>query len=125
MKVEKEKENTRLEEQNGYLSRYAITAIRLLRLSVYEKTAYILSAISYLIIVICVSVVILFFLFMTMAVYLGDVWGSEAMGYAMMGIIAMVVLLVIICMSRYIKRYLINMFIEKVYEVNKTTDDEK
>ena len=62
---------------------------------------------------------------MTMAVYLGEVWGSEAMGYAMMGIIAMVVLLVIICMSRYIKRYLINMFIEKVYDVNKTTDDEK
>ncbi len=123
--MEKEKENTRLEKQNGYLSRYIITAIRLFKLSVYEKMAYILSAISYLIIVICVSVVVLFFLFMSMAVYIGEMWGSEAMGYAVMCVVAIVVLVAIICMSRYIKRYLINMFIEKVYDVNRNTDDEK
>ena len=87
--------------------------------------AYILSAISYLIIVICVSVVVLFFLFMSMAVYIGEMWGSETMGYAVMCVVAIVVLVTIICMSRYIKRYLINMFIEKVYDVNRNTDDEK
>ncbi|MBQ1968888.1 MAG: hypothetical protein II371_04795 [Flavobacteriales bacterium] len=124
--MEKEKENTPITEtHNSYLSRYAITAIRLFKLSVYEKTAYILSAVSYVIVLLCVSVVILFFLFMAMAVYIGEVWGSEAMGYAMMCMCAIVFLAVIISMSRRIKRYFINIFIEMMYDVNKNTDYEK
>lgn len=114
--MEKENVKPMIEEIKESLLRYAIIRMRLIKLSVYEKTAVILSSISYFIVVLCVGVISLFFLFMMMAIWIGNMCESVVAGYAIMCIISASMLLPLYIYREKLKRWFKRIFISSVYE---------
>ena len=111
--MEKENVKPMIEEIKESLLRYAIIRMRLIKLSVYEKMAFILSSISYVIVVLCVGVISLF---MMMAIWIGNMCESVVAGYAIMCIISASMLLPLYIYREKLKRWFKRIFISSVYE---------
>lgn len=109
--------NTLLEDIKLELLSYINKRIRLFKLDAFEKGGIASSALGYGLLIISIIAVILFFLLIGMAFFVGELLGSIALGFFTMALFSLLVLLVILVFRKSIKRSLLNstiMFFRKL-----------
>ncbi|NDV77653.1 SoxR reducing system RseC family protein [Dysgonomonas sp. 511] len=105
------------EELKQELKGYVNSRLRLFQLTSYEKLSISASKIGYGLIVFLIVAIILFFIFLGMAFFLGELLGSLAAGFGIMALLSLVALFVVYLLRRTIKRSILNhtiIFIRKV-----------
>lgn len=105
------------EELKQELKGYVNSRLRLFQLTSYEKLSISASKIGYGLIVFLIVAIILFFIFLGMAFFLGELLDSLAAGFGIMALLSLVALFVVYLLRRTIKRSILNhtiIFIRKV-----------
>ncbi len=96
---------------------YINRRIRFFRLDAYEKLSISASILGYGLIVFCIVAVMLFFILLGIAFFIGELLDSQAAGFGVMALFSLLVLLIVFLLRKKIKKSLLNktiMFIRKV-----------
>ncbi len=100
--------NTLLEEFKLELLSYINRRLRLFKLDTFEKLSISASALGYGLIVLLIIAVILFFLLIGLAFFIGELFNSLAAGFGIMALFSLLVLLIVILSRKKIKRSLLD-----------------
>ncbi|MDH6308428.1 ABC-type multidrug transport system permease subunit [Dysgonomonas sp. PFB1-18] len=109
--------NTALGDIKLELLSYINRRIRFFRLDAYEKLSISASILGYGLIVFCIVAVMLFFILLGIAFFIGELLDSQAAGFGVMALFSLLVLLIVFLLRKKIKKSLLNktiMFIRKV-----------
>lgn len=109
--------NTALGDIKLELLSYINRRIRFFRLDAYEKLSISASILGYGLIVFCIVAVMLFFILLGIAFFIGELLNSQAAGFGVMALFSLLVLLIVFLLRKKIKKSLLNktiMFIRKV-----------
>lgn len=117
--MEEKKVSTLFEEMKDDLSGYVSKRLRLFKLQTYSKTSTSGAALIYTISAILLILLAVNFVFMTLALYLGDILNSLPLGFAIVTLFAILIVIVIIMSRKSIRRKLTNIL------VNSLMDDDK
>ena len=102
------------------LSAYVESKLELFRLSTYESAGKIAGLLTYGLILICLALFALLFIFFSVGFFLGDLLGSIGLGFACVGGLYLIIMLVVFLARRKIKTMVLNEVIKAL-----TTNDEK
>lgn len=99
--------NTLLEEIKQELLSYIGRRFRLLKLDTYEKLSITISSLGYGLIILAIVAVLLFFILMGMAFFIGELFDSMGAGFGIMALFSLLVLLLVYLCRKSIKRTLL------------------
>ncbi len=95
---------------------YIKTYIELKKLSTIEKSVLILSSVAVALLIGIVFLMVLFFMSVGLALYLGDILASYYLGFISVGLLYLLLLIVLMLISKqYIKNPLTNYLIAKIF----------
>lgn len=95
---------------------YIKTYIELKKLSTIEKLVLILSSVAVALLIGVVFLMVLFFMSVGLALYLGDILASYYLGFISVGLLYLLILIVLMLISKqYIKNPLTNYLIAKIF----------
>lgn len=114
--MEEKKVSTLFEEMRDDVSRYITSTLELGKLEVYEKISLGSSAITYGLILGGVSLFALLFLFITVALYLGDLLQNSWAGFGIVTAFALLVLTVMLLVGKPFKKKMTNKVIRFLME---------
>jgi len=122
--MEEKKVSTLFEEMRDDVSRYITSTLELGKLEVYEKISLGSSAITYGLILGGVSLFALLFLFITVALYLGDLLQNLWAGFGIVTAFALLVLLIMLLVGKPFKKKMTNKVVHFLME-NDESDNKK
>lgn len=114
--MEEKKVSTLFEEMKDDLSGYVSNRLRLFQLQTYSKTSKGGAFLIYTIIAILLILFALNFVFITLALYLGEILGSMSLGFAIVSLFSILVVAIIIMKRKSIKRGLTNMIVSSLMD---------
>lgn len=114
--MEEKKVSTLFEEMRDDVSRYITSTLELGKLEVYEKISLGSSAITYGLILGGVSLFALLFLFITVALYLGDLLQNSWAGFGIATAFALLVLTVMLLVGKPFKKKMTNKVVRFLME---------
>ncbi|HHU26755.1 MAG TPA: hypothetical protein GXZ56_09075 [Bacteroidales bacterium] len=120
--MEEKKVSTWFEEFRGDIANYITSTLELGKLEFYEKISKASSIISYGLILSGVALVIFSFVLIGAALYLGELFQSAWMGFAVVAAFALVVLLILLMMRRPLKKRCTNRVVRFLMK-NEDKDD--
>lgn len=95
---------------------YIETYIELKKLTIIEKAVLTLSSVILVILLAIVFIMVLLFASVGLALYLGDIFNSNYIGFFAVALIYIIILVIVLLMSKnYIKNPLVNLFIAKIF----------
>ncbi|MDR2954469.1 MAG: phage holin family protein [Prevotella sp.] len=97
-----------LEEIKQELTIYLNRRIRLLKLESYEVGSKAASSIGYGLILVGIVFLILFFVLLGLAFFIGELLGSLAAGFGVMAIVSALLLLLVVLFRKPLKRSMLN-----------------
>jgi cbb3-type cytochrome oxidase subunit 3 len=100
--------NTLVEEIKLELLSYINNRIRLFKLDAFEKLSISASAVGYGLIVLSIIAVLMFFLLIGLAFFIGELLSSLAAGFGIMALFSLFVLFVVFLFRRKIKESILN-----------------
>ncbi|EGK01393.1 MULTISPECIES: phage holin family protein [Dysgonomonas] len=100
--------NTLVEEIKLELLSYINKRIRLFKLDAFEKLSISASAVGYGLIVLSIIAVLMFFLLIGLAFFIGELLSSLAAGFGIMALFSLFVLFVVFLFRRKIKESILN-----------------
>jgi uncharacterized membrane protein YqjE len=100
--------NTLVEEIKSELLSYINKRIRLFKLDAFEKLSISASAIGYGLIVLSIIAVLMFFLLIGLAFFIGELLSSPAAGFGIMALFSLLVLFIVFLCRRKIKESILN-----------------
>lgn len=106
--MEEKKVSTLFEEMRDDISHYISSSLELGKLEVYEKVSLGSSVIGYGLIVAGITLVVLFFILVTAALYLGELLQNPWAGFGIVAAFAILVLLIMLLLKKYFKRKVTN-----------------
>lgn len=114
--------NTLIEEIKLELLSYIDKRVRLFKLDAFEKLSISASGLGYGLIILATVAVILFFLLIGMAFFIGELLNSLAAGFGIMALFSLFVLLMIVLCRKSIKRLLLHTTIRFIRKVEADED---
>ena len=117
--MEEKKVSTLFEEMKYDLSDYVSNRLRLLKLNTYSKTSKGGAALLYSIAAILLILFALNLVFITLAIYLGEVLKSMSLGFAIVALFAVLIVIVIIMARKSIKNSLTNSIVSSLMDDDK------
>jgi len=99
---------------------YAESKFELFKLSSYESVGKVAGLLTYGLILICLALFALLFIFISVGYFLGEMLHSAGLGFACVAGLYLIIMLVVVLMKKRIKTKVINEIIEAL-----TTNDEK
>lgn len=114
--MEEKKVSTLFEEMRDDVSRYITSTLELGKLEVYEKISLGSSAITYGLILGGVFLFALLFLFITVALYLGDLLQNSWAGFGIVTAFALLVLTVMLLVGKPFKKKMTNKVVRFLME---------
>lgn len=114
--------NTLIEEIKLELLSYINRRVRLFKLDAFEKASISASGLGYVLIVLAIVAVILFFLLIGMAFFIGELLNSLAAGFGIMALFSLFVLLIIVLCRKLIKRWILHTTIKFIRKVEADED---
>ncbi len=106
------------------ISNYAGLRLRLLKLMAIERAAGFLSALSHSLILLLWAFFTVLFLFIALGFYLGDLLGSVALGFLIVGGIYLMLILLFVWAKSGIRMQLTNIFIDALQTNDEDDDDD-
>lgn len=100
--------NTLIEEIKLELLGYINSKGRLIKLDLYEKSGILASAMGYGLIVLSILAVFIFFLFIGLAFFIGELLNSLAAGFGIMALFSLLLLLIAFLFRKEIKNTILN-----------------
>ncbi|MBD8389463.1 NfeD family protein [Dysgonomonas sp. BGC7] len=100
--------NTLLDEIKQELLSYINRRLRLIKLDSFEKLSISTSILGYGLIVFTIVGTILFFLFIGIAFFIGELLNSLAAGFGIMALFSLLVLLIVFMLRKGIKKSILN-----------------
>ena len=122
--MEEKKVSTLFEEMRDDISKYISSSLELGKLEVYEKLSLGSSAITYALILGGLSLFVLLFLFVTVALYLGDLLQNLWAGFGIVTAFALLVLLIMLLVGKPFKKKMTNKVVHFLME-NDESDNKK
>ncbi|HOO95026.1 MAG TPA: phage holin family protein [Proteiniphilum sp.] len=122
--MEEKKVSTLFEEMRDDISKYISSSLELGKLEVYEKLSLGSSAITYGLILGGLSLFVLLFLFVTVALYLGDLLQNLWAGFGIVTAFALLVLLIMLLVGKPFKKKMTNKVVHFLME-NDESDNKK
>ncbi|MDU1889809.1 MAG: phage holin family protein [Dysgonomonas sp.] len=101
-------QDTLLEEIKLELLSYINKRIRLFKLDAFEKLSLSASALGYGLIIFSIIIVILFFLLIGVAFFVGELLNSLAAGFGIMALFSLLVLLIVLICRKGLKNLILN-----------------
>lgn len=117
--MEEKKVSTLFEEMKDDLSSYISNRIRLLKLRTYSKTSKGGASLLYSISAILLILFALNLVFVTIAIYLGELLNSMSLGFAIVSLFTILIVVIIIIARKSIKRGLINIIVSSLMDDDK------
>lgn len=114
---------TLIQEIKLDLLSYINHRVRLFKLDSYEKLSISASAIGYGLIVLAILAVLIFFVLIGMAFFVGELLNSLAAGFAIMALFSLFILLIVFLSRKVIKRTILNSTINFFRKLD-TNDEE-
>ena len=114
------------QELKNDVSAYADLKLDLLKLSTYERTGKIISILSYDLILLFLIFFAILFLFLSLGLFLGDLFGSQGMGFGIVAILYLLLIAIIVANKSKISLKITNIIIAALTandEKNDTTTD--
>ena len=109
--MEEKKISTLFEEMKDDLSEYVSNRLRLFKLQTYAKTSKGGASLIYSIIAILLTLFAINFVFITIALYLGEILESMSLGFGIVALFSIIVIGIIIMKRKTIRRGLTNMIV--------------
>lgn len=106
------------------ISTYAGLKLRLLKLMAVERAANILSALSHGLILMLFIFFTILFIFIALGFFLGDLLGSVALGFLIVGGIYFLLTIVFVMAKRSIRTHLVNIIIDALQTDNDEDEDD-
>ncbi|GEM_PF-650704 len=100
--------STLIEEIKLELLGYINSKGRLIKLDLYEKSGILASAMGYGLIVLSILAVFIFFLFIGLAFFIGELLNSLAAGFGIMALFSLLLLLIVFLSRKMIKNAILN-----------------
>ncbi len=117
--MEEKKVSTLFEEMKDDLADYVSNRLRLFKLQTYAKTSKSGASLIYTIVAILLILFALNLVFITLAIFLGEILGSMALGFAIVSLFAIVVVTIIIMTRKSIRRGLTNRIVSSLMNDDK------
>lgn len=108
-----------------HVSMYAGLRIRLVKLIAIERTTRFVSVLSHGIILMLFAFTAILFLFIALGIYLGEILGSMALGFLIVGGIYLLITLCFVWAREGIRTRLMNVMIAAIQQPNDDDDDTK
>lgn len=108
------------------VSAYVELKLELLKLSTYERTGKIISILSYDLILLFLAFFAILFLFLALGLFLGDLFGSQGIGFGIVSILYILLIAIIVANKEKISLKITNIIIAALTandEKNDTTTD--
>lgn len=102
------------------ITAYAESKFELFKLSSYESVGKVAGLLTYGLILICLILFALLFIFFSVGYFLGEIFHSIGLGFACVAGLYLIIMLIVVLMKKSIKTKVINEIIEAL-----TTNDEK
>ena len=118
--MEEKRVSTLFEEMKDDLSGYISNRFKLLKLQTYAKTSKTSALIGYGLIIIFSVLLALCMILTTLAIYLGEVFESMSLGFAIVSVLTILIVVVIILTRKSIKSKLTNIVVSLLMD-----DDEQ
>lgn len=100
--------NTLVEEIKLELLSYINRRVRLFKLDSYEKLSISASAVGYGLIVLAILAVLIFFILIGLAFFIGELLSSLAAGFGIMALFSLLVLFIVFLARKVIKNTILN-----------------
>jgi hypothetical protein len=110
--------NTLIEEIKVELLNYINRRVRLFKLDAFEKVSISASGLGYGLIVLAIVAVIMFFVLIGMAFFIGELLSSLAAGFGIMALFSLLVLLIIVLCRKKIKQSILQATIRFIRKVD-------
>ena len=117
--MEEKKVSSLFEEMKDDLADYVSNRLRLFKLQTYAKTSKSGASLIYTIVAILLILFALNLVFITLAIFLGEILGSMALGFAIVSLFAIVVVTIIIMTRKSIRRGLTNRIVSSLMNDDK------
>ena len=117
--MEEKKVGTLFEEMKDDLADYVSDRLRLFKLQTYAKISKSGAALIYTFVAILLILFALNFAFITLAIFLGEILGSLALGFAIVALFAIIVVAIIIKTRKSIRRGLTNRIVSSLMNDDK------
>ncbi len=106
--MEDKKVSTLFEEMRDDISNFISSSLELGKLEVYEKLSLGSAAVSYGLVIAGIALVALFFVLVTVALYLGELLGNFWAGFGIVASFSILVLLIILLLKKQLTRKITN-----------------
>ncbi|MDD2247356.1 MAG: phage holin family protein [Proteiniphilum sp.] len=116
--MEEKKVSTLFEEMRGDISNFITATLELGKLEVYEKISLASSTITYSLIVAGIALLTLFFILVTVGIYLGEVFQNTWVGFGIVAAFALLVLLIMLLLKKPFKKKVTNRVVPFLMEQN-------
>ncbi|MDD4416468.1 MAG: phage holin family protein [Proteiniphilum sp.] len=116
--MEEKKVSTLFEEMRGDISNFITATLELGKLEVYEKISLASSTITYSLIVAGIALLTLFFILVTVGIYLGEVFQNTWVGFGIVAAFALLVLLIMLLLKKPFKKKVTNRVVRFLMEQN-------
>ncbi|MDD3909252.1 MAG: phage holin family protein [Proteiniphilum sp.] len=116
--MEEKKVSTLFEEMRGDISNFITATLELGKLEVYEKISLASSTITYSLIVAGIALLTLFFILVTVGIYLGEVFQNTWVGFGIVAAFALLVLLIMLLLKKPFKKKVTNRVVSFLMEQN-------
>ncbi len=117
--MEEKKVSTLFEEMKDDLSEYVSNRLRLFKLQTYSKTSKSGASLIYTIIAILLILFAINLVFITIAIYLGEILESMSLGFAIVSLFAVIVVAIIIKARKRIRSNLTNRIVSSLMNDDK------
>ena len=114
--MEEKKVGTLFEEMKDDLSDYVSNRLRLFKLQTYAKSSKSAAALIYTIVAILLLMFALNFVFITLALYLGQILGSMPLGFGIVALFSILIVVIIIMTRKSIRRGLTNKIVSSLMD---------
>ncbi len=117
--MEEKKVSTLFEEMKEDLSEYVSNRLRLFKIQTYSKTSKTAGLLLYSTIALLSILLVLNLIFITLAVYLGDLLNSMPLGFAIVSLFTLILVIIVIMVRKSIKNSLTNMIVSFLMDDDK------
>lgn len=117
--MEDKKVSTLFEEMKDDVSDYVSNRLRLFKLQTYAKTSKSGASLIYTITAILLVLFAINFVFITLAIYLGEVLESMSLGFAIVSLFSIIVVIIIIMARKSIRSGLTNIIVSFLMDDDK------
>lgn len=117
--MEEKNVSTLFEEMKDDLSDYVSNRLRLFKLQTYSKTSKSGASLIYSIIAILLILLALNLVFITLAIYLGQVLNSMPLGFAIVSLFAILIVAIVIMTRKSIRNGLTNILVSFLMDDSK------